>query len=97
MMTGTRSLDSYVLQALALVVLPIHIAHRPWNTATSLCVVVLVFGLCWAWAEFRQEFGIDKLHRLPMVVRDRLWAARKPTAPIQIPEPSSPASVTPGS
>ncbi|MCF3940406.1 MULTISPECIES: OpgC domain-containing protein [Gordonia] len=94
-MTGTRSLDSYVLQALALVVLPIHIAHRPWNTATSLCVVVLVFGLCWAWAEFRQEFGIDKLHRLPMVVRDRLWAARKPTAPIQIPEPSSPATVTP--
>ncbi|MEE3850795.1 OpgC domain-containing protein [Gordonia sp. LSe1-13] len=70
-MTGTRSLDSYVLQALALVILPIHIAHRPWSTTTSLCVVIVVFGLCWAWAEFRREFAIDKLHRLPMVLHNR--------------------------
>jgi len=28
-------------------------------------VAVAVFAGCWAWAEVRARFGIDKLHRLP--------------------------------
>ncbi|UPW14101.1 OpgC domain-containing protein [Gordonia amicalis] len=64
-MTGTRSLDSYVIQAIALVVVPIHIAHRPWDTITMQAVALLVFGICWAWAEFRYFTHIDKLHKVP--------------------------------
>ncbi|MEO9329962.1 OpgC domain-containing protein [Gordonia aurantiaca] len=64
-MTGTRSLDSYVIQAIALMVVPIHIAHRPWDETTMQAVALLVFGTCWAWAEFRYSMHIDKLHRVP--------------------------------
>lgn len=74
-MTGTRSLDSYVLQAIALVLVPIHVAHRPWGELTSACVVLLVFGLCWAWAEFRRAWDVDKLHNLPEIAADR-WSRR---------------------
>jgi hypothetical protein len=73
-MTGTRSLDSYVLQALALVIVPIHIAHRPWGSMTNACVVVVVFGLCWAWSEFRAAYGVDKLHRLPLITAQHIAA-----------------------
>ena len=65
-MAGTRSLDSYVIQAIALVVVPIHIAHRPWNTVTMDAVALLVFAACWGWAEFRYFAHVDKLHKLPL-------------------------------
>ncbi|MGC5258339.1 OpgC domain-containing protein [Gordonia sp. DT218] len=71
-MTGTRSLDSYVLQAIALVLIPIHVAHRPWESVTTTCVVLTVFGLCWAWSEFRSACHIDKLHRLPVILARRI-------------------------
>ncbi|MDL9938503.1 OpgC domain-containing protein [Gordonia sp. ABSL1-1] len=71
-MTGTRSLDSYVLQAIALVIVPVHIAHRPWDPITVNAAVILVFGMCWAWAEFRRAAGIDRLHRAPALLWDAL-------------------------
>ncbi len=80
-MTGTRSLDSYVLQALALVVIPIHVAHRPWDLLTSAAVVLVVFGICWAWAELREAYRIDKLHRLPgMLMHDIRSRATRPAS-----------------
>ncbi|WP_439032553.1 OpgC domain-containing protein [Gordonia terrae] len=75
-MTGTRSLDSYVIQAVALVVVPIHIAHRPWSTLTMDAVALLVFAVCWAWAEFRYFAAIDKLHRVPVRVAELIRPAR---------------------
>ena len=35
-------------------------------------VTLGVFGLCWAWAEFRRTLGVDKLHRLPVILFRRL-------------------------
>lgn len=67
-MTGSRSLDSYVIQAIALVVVPIHIAHRPWPSITTCAAALLVFGICWGWAEFRTAARIDKLHRAPTIL-----------------------------
>ncbi|MFW0790076.1 OpgC domain-containing protein [Gordonia sp. CPCC 205333] len=64
-MTGSRSLDSYVLQAIALIVVPIHVAHRPWDSTTVVIVTLLVFGACWGWAELRRGLGITKLHKVP--------------------------------
>ncbi|MFW0787353.1 OpgC domain-containing protein [Gordonia sp. CPCC 206044] len=96
-MTGTRSLDSYVLQAIALVIVPIHVAHRPWSAVTTTFVVLLVFGLCWAWAEFRRAYGIDKLHRLPVIIAQRvaLWR-RGPTPETESrPHTAEPVGATP--
>ncbi|PWD41998.1 hypothetical protein ACN93_16575 [Gordonia paraffinivorans] len=80
-MAGTRSLDSYVIQAIALVVVPIHIAHRPWDDITMQSVALLVFGACWAWAEFRHFMHIDKLHKVPGRVVRSLADQRKPSDP----------------
>ncbi|MHC3000686.1 OpgC domain-containing protein [Gordonia metallireducens] len=80
-MTGTRSLDSYVIQAIALVVVPIHIAHRPWDALTMQAVALLVFGICWAWAEFRYFNHIDKLHKVPGRVARGVLSRRTGTAP----------------
>ncbi|ANY23135.1 OpgC domain-containing protein [Gordonia terrae] len=80
-MTGTRSLDSYVIQAIALVVVPIHIAHRPWNSVTMDAVALLVFAACWGWAEFRHVAHIDKLHKLPVRVVDLVRPRRAEVAP----------------
>ncbi|NMO03750.1 succinyl transferase OpgC [Gordonia sp. TBRC 11910] len=71
-MTGSRSLDSYVLQAIALVVVPIHVAHRPWDLLTVAAVTLLVFGACWGWAELRRGLGIAKLHQAPAM----MWRRR---------------------
>ncbi|GAC69113.1 OpgC domain-containing protein [Gordonia soli] len=78
-MTGSRSLDSYVLQAIALVLIPIHVAHRPWSLVTTTAVTLMVFALCWLWAEFRRAMRIDKLHRLPVIVYRRV--VRRPVTP----------------
>lgn len=89
-MTGARSLDSYVLQSIALIVVPIHIAHRPWDLRTSLAVTLLVFGACWGWAELRRGCGIDKLHRLPVILLARLRPAppARPGVPVSpVPPP----------
>ena len=77
-MTGARSLDSYVIQAIALIIVPIHVAHRPWDETTSIAVTLLVFGACWAWAELRRAAEIDKLHRLPAIA---YRATHSPAAP----------------
>ena len=77
-MTGARSLDSYVIQAIALIIVPIHVAHRPWDETTSVAVTLLVFGACWAWAELRRAAEIDKLHRLPAIA---YRATHSPAAP----------------
>ncbi|MFT4199862.1 OpgC domain-containing protein [Gordonia sp. (in: high G+C Gram-positive bacteria)] len=71
-MTGARSLDSYVLQALLLVAIPIFLIARPWSTAVTAVITVGVFGLCWAWAELRRALLIDKLHRAPVVIARRV-------------------------
>ncbi len=63
--TGARSLDSYVLQAVALLAVPTLLVARPWSPSTAMIIAVVVFAACWAWAEFRARFGIDKLHRIP--------------------------------
>ncbi|MGC4932488.1 OpgC domain-containing protein [Gordonia sp. DT30] len=67
-MSGTRSLDSYVVQAVALIAVPVLIADRPWPPMLMSALAVGIFLACWAWAEFRHTCGIDKLHRLPMVI-----------------------------
>lgn len=82
-MAGTRSLDSYVIQAIALVVVPIHIAHRPWNTVTMDAVALLVFAACWGWAEFRYFAHVDKLHKLPL----RMVRLVRPHRPDIVPGP----------
>jgi len=71
-MTGARSLDSYVLQAVALVAIPIFLLARPWSHWATSAITLAVFGLCWAWAEFRRSLAVDKLHRLPVIVVRRL-------------------------
>ncbi len=80
LMTGARSIDSYVIQAIALVIVPIHLVHRPWSEADMIIAVAMVFGTCWVWAEFREAFGIDKLHRLPILVADAMTRRRSPSA-----------------
>lgn len=71
-MTGARSLDSYVLQALCLVAIPIFVVARPWTPLETALATLGVFGACWAWAEFRRAWAVDKLHRLPMITVKRL-------------------------
>ena len=63
--TGARSLDSYVIQALALLAVPAVLVPRPWSASTAMTTAVVVFATCWLWAETRSRFRIDKLHRLP--------------------------------
>ncbi len=63
-MVGTRSLDSYVLQALLLMTIPIALA-QPWGSARATAITLAVFALCWVWAEFRTWAGWSKLHRVP--------------------------------
>ncbi|MBD0864036.1 OpgC domain-containing protein [Gordonia sp. zg691] len=87
-MTGTRSLDSYVIQAIGLVVVPIHIAHRPWDTVTMNAVALLVFATCWGWAEFRYFAHVDKLHKLPVRMVRAVRPHRSPVSPG--PEPGVP-------
>ncbi len=65
-MTGARSLDSYVLQAALLLAVPVLIVDRPWSPGVAVAVAVSVFIVCWVWAEARARFGIDKLHRQPL-------------------------------
>ncbi|WP_454163035.1 OpgC domain-containing protein [Gordonia iterans] len=66
-MAGSRSLDSYVIQAVALLAVSTWIVFRPWGAGLSTVIVVAVFAACWGWAEFRHRMEIDKLHRLPVI------------------------------
>ncbi|GAC57650.1 hypothetical protein GOHSU_22_01100 [Gordonia hirsuta DSM 44140 = NBRC 16056] len=75
-MVGARSLDSYVIQALALVAIPMLVVFRPWGPGVSTAVTVAVFAACWGWAEFRRHLQVDKLHRLPAILSAR--AGRRP-------------------
>ncbi|CAM5518818.1 OpgC protein OS=Tsukamurella paurometabola (strain ATCC 8368 / DSM / CCUG 35730 / CIP 100753/ JCM 10117 / KCTC 9821 / NBRC 16120 / NCIMB 702349 / NCTC 13040) OX=521096 GN=Tpau_0075 PE=4 SV=1 [Tsukamurella paurometabola] len=61
---GTRSLDSYVLQALLLMTLPV-VVIQPWGPGPATGITLAVLVLCWAWAEFRTWAGWAKLHRIP--------------------------------
>ncbi|WLP91360.1 OpgC domain-containing protein [Gordonia sp. NB41Y] len=96
-MTGTRSLDSYVIQAIALIVVPIHVAHRPWSPLTMSAVAVTVFACCWAWAEFRRACEIDKLHRLPVIVVDAALPGRRHSPADAAATPDSPSTPDPRS
>ncbi|MEP9413443.1 OpgC domain-containing protein [Gordonia sp. VNQ95] len=82
-LSGSRSLDSYVIQSLGLVVVPIMILDRPWSTWSMTVIAVGVFGACWAWAEFRRACHVDKLHRLPAILAAPITTAiaRKMPAP----------------
>lgn len=96
-MTGARSLDSYVIQAIALIIVPIHIAHRPWDETTSIAVTLLVFGACWAWAELRRAAEIDKLHHLPAIAYDATRSRATPgDGTIEAPEREPVAGGVPG-
>lgn len=91
-LVGSRSLDAYVIQAVALLAIPAWIAARPWGAAQSTMIVLAVFAAGWAWAEFRRRCHVDKLHRLPEITahaltshlprpesrRPRVTASRKP-------------------
>ncbi|RZL22677.1 MAG: DUF1624 domain-containing protein [Rhodococcus sp. (in: high G+C Gram-positive bacteria)] len=66
-MTGSRSLDAYVIQACLVMLLPLVIS-LPWGTAIETPLALAVFCLCWAWAEARRHLKIDKLHRAPSIV-----------------------------
>jgi len=66
--TGARSLDSYVLQAVCLLAIPIFVVDRPWKPVLASAIALAVFGACWAWAELRTRFGVEKLHRAPVQV-----------------------------
>lgn len=77
-MTGARSLDSYVIQAVALVMVPLHVAHQPWTKNTAAAAALLVFGLCWGWAEVRRAAHIDKLHRVPMILASSMSGRGNP-------------------
>ncbi|MFT3899679.1 MAG: OpgC domain-containing protein [Gordonia sp. (in: high G+C Gram-positive bacteria)] len=73
-MTGARSLDSFVIQALLMIVIPIYVVDRPFSAPAATAVVLGVFGICWAWAEFRRALLIDKLHRAPVIIVRRVSA-----------------------
>lgn len=63
--TGARSLDSYVLQAVCLLAIPIVIVDRPWKPWLAAGIALAVFAACWAWAELRTRWRVEKLHRVP--------------------------------
>lgn len=58
---GGRSLDSYLIQALLVLLIPL-VAARPWGQIEGTLIALSVFGVCWAWAESRIKFNIVKLH-----------------------------------
>ncbi|MFT3714799.1 MAG: OpgC domain-containing protein [Gordonia sp. (in: high G+C Gram-positive bacteria)] len=69
-LVGARSLDSYVIQAVALIAIPTWIVMRPWNQSLSTVIVLTVFGICWGWALCRERLRIDRLHRLPLILSE---------------------------
>ena len=69
-MVGARSLDAYVIQAVALLAIPTLLAPRPWGAGLSTALVLTLFAGCWGWAEFRRRWGVDKLHRLPAILAE---------------------------
>ncbi|MFZ2511919.1 MAG: OpgC domain-containing protein, partial [Gordonia sp. (in: high G+C Gram-positive bacteria)] len=71
-MVGARSLDSYVIQALALVAIPMLFVFRPWGLGVSTVAAVAVFAGCWCWAEIRTGLRIHKLHDAPAILS--AWA-----------------------
>lgn len=73
-MAGARSLDSYVLQALLLIALPLLI-NLPWGTLEKTMSALGTFLVCWAWSEARRALNIHKLHRLPSAV----WVSLTPS------------------
>ncbi|WP_415678375.1 OpgC domain-containing protein [Tsukamurella hominis] len=78
-MVGTRSLDSYVLQAVLLITIPI-VLIQPWGPARATLLTLAVFAACWAWAEFRKWSGWSKLHQRPARLRKRTPATPAPLA-----------------
>lgn len=87
-MTGTRSLDSYVIQALGLVVVPVVVLDRPWSIPSMTVIAISVFGACWAWAEFRRRYQVDKLHRLPSLLLAPTRSDASANAGVSIGSPS---------
>lgn len=78
--TGARSLDSYVLQALCLLAVPILVVDRPWKPSLAIAIAVAVFAACWVWADLRTRWGVDKLHRAPMLLAasvQHAWASAR--------------------
>ncbi|MBM7368570.1 OpgC domain-containing protein [Gordonia hydrophobica] len=78
--TGARSLDSYVVQAVCLLAIPILVVDRPWKPSLAIVIALAVFAACWVWAELRTRWGVDKLHRAPMLLAASVknaWAARQ--------------------
>ena len=73
-LVGARSLDSYVIQAVALIAIPTLLVMRPWNEPLSTVITLAVFGVCWAWSWFRRRWQIDRLHRLPVIISERAKA-----------------------
>jgi hypothetical protein len=59
---GQRSLDSYVIQAVALMVLP-PVAGYDWSEVKATALVIGILAVCWGWSYVRSRFGIVKLHR----------------------------------
>lgn len=70
-MVGARSLDSYVIQAVALVAIPMLFVFRPWGLGVSTVAALAVFAGCWCWAEVRKGLRIHKLHQLPAILSTR--------------------------
>ena len=69
---GQRSLDSYVLQAIAVLLIPLVLGPRSdWPGAIAMVIAIAVLVGCWAWAWVRKRFGIEKLHRGPKMLSER--------------------------
>lgn len=53
-MVGTRSLDSYIIQAGVAIVVPSLLLFAP-TSATAVIIALLTLLICWGWAEFRRS------------------------------------------
>lgn len=68
---GQRSLDSYVLQAIAVLAIPILLGPRAdWSGLIAMLIAIAVLAGCWAWAWARKRFRIEKLHKGPAVLSE---------------------------
>ena len=75
---GQRSLDSYVLQAIAVLLIPLVLGPRSdWPGAIAMVIAIAVLVGCWAWAWARKRFAIEKLHKGPRALSER----RRKTVP----------------
>lgn len=70
LLIGQRSLDSYIIQAFAGVLIMAALVLRP-TSLTAQIAVVLIIVLCWGWAALRSRFRINSCMDLLSIARLR--------------------------